>query len=62
MAGEYRLVERSPTADEFLALRRDAGWLTPNSTAVRNALCNSFYCVCVEHRGQCIGPTRRRLA
>ena len=58
MANEYQLTERFPTADEFLALRRDAGWKVPESTAAADALRSSLYCVCVEQSGRCVGIGR----
>ena len=58
MSGDYRLAERTPTAREFLALRRDAGWLLPDATAAGNALRNSLFCACVEQDGRCVGSGR----
>ena len=49
---------RSPTVDEFRALRRAAGWFVPEAQAVPEALKNSLAAVCVEKDGHIIGVGR----
>ncbi len=55
---ETKLVVRAPTAQEFIALRRAAGWHVPDADAASMALAKSLFSVCVERGGQCIGCGR----
>lgn len=56
--GELQVVCRCPTPEEFLRLRQAVGWLVPDREAVRRALANSLFAVCVLARGQCVGCGR----
>ncbi|HHW11154.1 MAG TPA: GNAT family N-acetyltransferase [Firmicutes bacterium] len=67
LPGEYRrallkakrIRERSPTVEEFLCLRADAGWRLPPEPAVRQALAQTLYAVCAEDdNGVAIGIGR----
>ena len=53
-----KLVARAPTAEEFIALRRAAGWPVPDAGAAEAAVRHSLFTVCVEKDGQCIGSGR----
>lgn len=55
---DTELVVRAPTPQEFIALRRDAGWHVPDCDAAEAALGHSLFAVCVESDGQCIGAGR----
>jgi GNAT superfamily N-acetyltransferase len=54
----FRLVERTPTVEEFCELRAKNG-LTPKSAeAAARGLPNTIYAVVVEHEGRAIGMGR----
>jgi GNAT superfamily N-acetyltransferase len=53
-----RLVERVPTADEYLALREAVGWGRPSTDAVSAALASSLFCVCLYSGKRLIGCGR----
>lgn len=55
---DAELTFRFPTVEEFLALRRSAGWHVPAPDAVAEALKNSLFGVCIEKGGQCLGTGR----
>ena len=52
------LTVRSPTVEEFIALRRAAGWHVPAPDAVADALKSTLFAVCVEKDGTCVGSGR----
>ncbi len=54
-----QIVERMPSAAEFLRLRADAGWRLPSDAAVSHALQRTLYAVCAEAGdGKAIGMGR----
>jgi GNAT superfamily N-acetyltransferase len=53
-----RLVERVPTAEEYLALREAVGWGRPDTEAVETALASSLFCVCLYDETRLIGCGR----
>ncbi|MFC1736597.1 GNAT family N-acetyltransferase [Candidatus Hydrogenedentota bacterium] len=55
---EATLMNRLPTPEEFLALRKSAKWLIPDPKAVTAAMDNSLFGVCVECDGQMVGMGR----
>ena len=52
------LTFRFPTVEEFVALRRAAGWHVPAPDAVAAALKNSLFAVCIEKGGRFVGSGR----
>jgi GNAT superfamily N-acetyltransferase len=54
----YNVCLRRPTAEEFTALRRAAGWHVPSAADAANAIERSLFTVCVEEGGECIGSGR----
>jgi predicted GNAT family N-acyltransferase len=56
--GDYRVIARNPTVDEFCDLRRLSG-LTPKSRdAAALGLPNTIHAVVIEHEGETIGMGR----
>jgi GNAT superfamily N-acetyltransferase len=53
-----RLVERVPTADEYLALREAVGWGRPSTDAVSTAMASSLFSVCLYRATRLIGCGR----
>ena len=49
---------RLPTATEFIALRRAAGWDVPSPEDVAEALANTLFAACAEKDSQLIGSGR----
>ena len=54
----FTTVNRSPTVDEYNALRSLAQWPTFQEPLVRKALANSLYCVCIELDDVIVGMGR----
>jgi|SRR5579862_675994 len=54
----YRLVERAPTLEEYVALRFDAEWSLPNRKIARAALKRSLYSVVAMRDGAVVGCAR----
>jgi predicted GNAT family N-acyltransferase len=55
----YELVERTPTVDEYLALRAHVGWNElRDREAVARGLEGSLFAVCVERDGELVGIGR----
>lgn len=52
------IVTRKPTADEFLALRKAAGWHVPDREAVEAMLAGSLFAVCAEEDSRAVGMGR----
>lgn len=55
---ETIIVNRVPTAQEFIALRKAALWHVPDPDAATAALESSLFSVCVECDNKCIGTGR----
>ena len=55
---EAVLVHRLPTVDEFIALRRAAGWNMPDPDAIAEAMRNTLFAVCIEVDGRFVGSGR----
>ena len=55
---EAVLVSRFPTVEEFISLRREAGWHVPQPDAVIESLKNTLFAVCVEEDGKFVGSGR----
>jgi GNAT superfamily N-acetyltransferase len=53
-----KVVSRCPTPEEFIALRRAAGWHVPDARAAAEALRNSVFAVCIEKGRECVGMGR----
>lgn len=51
----FQVICKAPTPEEFIRLRESLGWFVPESDAVRVALANSIFSVCVLRRGKCVG-------
>jgi GNAT superfamily N-acetyltransferase len=58
MSDSVSIVERPPTATEYLSLIASVGWRPRELRAVELALANSLYAVCAEVDGQAIGCGR----
>lgn len=56
--GEYVLVERIPTVEEYRRLREAVGWENIDNEAIEIGLRNSLFSVCVIHKGEVIGCGR----
>ena len=52
---KYQIIERIPTVEEFTALRKAVGWISPDRSAASTGLSNSLYSICIEHDGKLIG-------
>jgi GNAT superfamily N-acetyltransferase len=52
------LVERTPTVQEYLTLRRAINWKIVDEEACRKGLQGSLYCVCAELNYELIGMAR----
>lgn len=55
---DFNLVERKPTADEYIKLRESVGWKILSKECIQNGLENSLYTLCAESKGQLIGMVR----
>jgi|SRR5688572_16250720 len=58
MSGSASILERSPTAAEYLDLIVSVEWLPRERRAVEVALANSVYAVCAQVDGRVIGCGR----
>jgi predicted GNAT family N-acyltransferase len=58
MVHEYRLIERKPSAKEFLDVRVAVGWGTGDTRSWKKALHNSIFSVCVLSAGEVVGTAR----
>jgi len=56
--GEYIIVERSPTPEEYQKLREAVGWGNLGAEAMGIGLHNSLFSVCVIYEGKIIGCGR----
>ncbi len=56
--GQYRLVERDPTVEEYQRLRRAVGWSEMLDEGVAAGLPNALYSVVLELDGQAVGCGR----
>ncbi len=54
----YTLVERSPTIEEYLILRKSVGWEEIDIEGVEIALQNSLFSVCILYKDKVIGCGR----
>jgi ribosomal protein S18 acetylase RimI-like enzyme len=54
----FATIHRSPTVDEYNALRSLAQWPAFQEPVVRKALANSLYCVCIELDSAIVGMGR----
>ena len=52
------LVERIPSAQEYLALRRAVNWEMVNEEVCNKGLHGSLYCVCAEINNEIVGMAR----
>ena len=55
---DYRLVEGSPSADEYMALRAAVGWQPLSRKAIEIGLANSLYAVTIRLDGVAVGCGR----
>lgn len=56
---EIRYVERTPTPEEFIALRSDAGWGLVHEPALSASLNNTIFAICAETiEGKTVGMAR----
>lgn len=54
----YRLVERVPTVEEYLALRAAVGWGRRDPEMTARGLANALYTVCLAYQGEIIACGR----
>ncbi|NLT55895.1 MAG: GNAT family N-acetyltransferase [Actinomycetales bacterium] len=57
-SGAVRIVERLPTVDESLALRRAVGWTVHDPDATAEGLARTLFAVCAELDGKIIGMAK----
>lgn len=55
---EFELVERSPTTEEYLRLRRAVGWNDVDPDGVARGLPRALYSVVLERHGEAVGCGR----
>jgi GNAT superfamily N-acetyltransferase len=55
---EYEIVERTPTVEEYLALREAVGWGRVGERTAVSGLAHSLFGVCLLHAGHVIGCGR----
>lgn len=56
--GNATVSRRHPTVDEFIALRRAAGWKVPDDDVVRRGIDGATFSYCAETDGQTVGMAR----
>ena len=56
--GDYRIIERSPTVEEFLALREAVGWGDADPKATARGLSGALHSVCVLDGDRVVGCGR----
>lgn len=56
--GEYMLIERAPTLEEYRRLRAAVGWDYGEPEAQERGLRGGLYSVCVVHEGAVVGCGR----
>jgi len=54
----YKVVERTPTVDEYNRVRKSAGLSPKDSQAAARGLANTLFAVCVLHNGTVVGIGR----
>lgn len=52
------LVERTPSVQEYLTLRKAVNWKLVDEKACKNGLQGSLYCICAEIDNEIIGMAR----
>jgi GNAT superfamily N-acetyltransferase len=52
------IIERSPTVEEYRALRDAVGWGNGDATAQAQGLANSLFSVCIIHENKVVGCGR----
>lgn len=52
------VIERKPSLEEYIQLRKSIGWKVMQYDAIQTGLDNSIYCVCVEDQGNIVGCGR----
>lgn len=57
-SSSYKLIDRSPGLEEYVALRAEAAWHLPNRKIVRAALKRSLYSVVAISDGTVVGCAR----
>jgi len=55
---DYRLVERVPSAEDYIKVRKVAGLSEKDLDAARVGLSNTVFGVCIENRGEVVGMGR----
>lgn len=50
-----KISERTPSVEEYSALRKSVGWKVLEQNKIQKGLTNSVYCVCVENDNELIG-------
>ena len=55
---EYQIVERTPTIEEYFALRKGVDWMLFDEEMTARGLANALFSVCVLHQGKVIGCGR----
>ncbi|MGL5480245.1 MAG: GNAT family N-acetyltransferase, partial [Clostridium sp.] len=58
LKGKVEFIERIPTVDEYIKLRKDSGWKILSKEKIEQGLKNSTYCLCVEYDDSIIGMAR----
>ena len=58
MPAEFEIVERTPTVEEYQALRRAVGWAEVDAQAVAHGLAAGLFSICLLHEGAVIGCGR----
>jgi ribosomal protein S18 acetylase RimI-like enzyme len=55
---QYQVVERTPTIEEYFALRKGVGWMLFEEEMTAKGLANALFSVCILHQGKVIGCGR----
>lgn len=55
---KVKLVCRKPTVDEFISLRQQVGWGTPDESATEKSVNNALFSVCLESEEKIVGLGR----
>src|SRR4030067_1509353 len=58
MDDKFNLIERSPTVEEYLKLRKAVGWENVDIVAAKIGLQNSLFSVCAIYKDEVIGCGR----